>query len=228
MRKKGASYTEISDALKVPKSTIANWCKDTVLTPVQKEQLRRKQVQSGAVGRRKGADANAKRKEAKVMAARAHGRDVLADLTTREFFIAGLAIYWGEGSKSDHMSFINSDSAMLRFMMKWYRVFFGVADEDFILRIFINEIHRERIDTVTSYWSKTLKVPSSRFCPPTFNKYIPRKVYQNHEEHFGLVSIRVKRSTDIKYQIWGLIEGLKSSNLPISADVAQLVRAPHS
>lgn len=215
MRKNGRSLTEISDELSVPKSTIAYWCKTISLTERQAKRLALKRKNAGSEGRLKGAQANKDKKLEKIHQAQEKGRARFSALTDEEFFILGAALYWGEGAKTDHLSFINSDPDMVLVMKLWLQTYFGVQEQDFVPRIYINETHRKRESCLLAHWSLLLQLPEEQFARTVFLKQASKKRYANHDSYFGLLSLRVRRSTDIKYRILGLIHGLKNSKLPL-------------
>ena len=172
-------------------------------------------VQGGHLGRMIGARANQKKKEMRIEFHKNSGLRELSVLTKRELFVAGIALYWGEGNKKSKLGFINSDPEMIKFMFRWFQECMGVKREDFMPRIFINAIHKPRIDTVLTFWSDLLKLPQDQFGNPVFLNRNSKKVYENYHDYFGLLTLQVHKSTDMKYKILGLIDGLKIHNRPV-------------
>lgn len=150
LRKRGASLSDVANLLNISKSTVSLWCKDIKLTKLQKDVLRNKMIQRGHRGRLLGAFTNRRKKEISVESSKKWASELFGQISERDFLLIGIALYWGEGSKSDggHLSFANSDSSMILFMYKWFQEFFRVSPDDFIPRIYINEVHRLRIETV--------------------------------------------------------------------------------
>ena len=126
----------------------------------------------------------------------------------------GTALYWGEGSKTDNskLAFINSDPDMIVFMKRWLKEIAVVSDEDFMPRVFINEIHRARIHKVVGFWAQLLELPMEQFGKPIFLKTKLKKKYDNHDSYFGVLQLGVRKGTSLKYQILGLIDALKDQN----------------
>jgi hypothetical protein len=139
---------------------------------------------------------------------------VLTKLTQRELLIAGLCLYWREGSKkSDEFSFCNSDPEMLKFFLIWLRKCFEVGSKDLKCSIGINSIHVNREDKVRKYWARTLGVEENQFTKTSFKKTKNSKVYENFNDHYGTIRIRIKKPGELFYKIIGMIEGLKY-NMP--------------
>lgn len=216
LRRRGASVDSIAATLNVSKSSVSNWCRDVPLSAAQKQRLKENSIKAGGAGRLKGAETNRNRRLAKIQSGEERGRELFSKLSPKEFLVAGAAIYWGEGSKTDHLSFINSDPAMVLFMMQWFKGCFGIRADEFMPRIFINEVHRSRTSTVVTFWSKKLGIPAVQFRKTILIKGTLKKKYENHSKYYGLLSLRIKASSDLKYRILGLIEGLKNSKLPAS------------
>lgn len=78
-------------------------------------------------------------------------------------------------------------------------------------RIFINEIHRQRIKKVLNFWSNLLQLPIEQFGNPVLLKMKQRKIYDNHESYYGVLSLKIRKSTKLKYHIRGLIGAMKQN-----------------
>jgi hypothetical protein len=215
LRRTGMSVKEISKNIQIAASTVSGWLKDIELSPEQRKTLYARQIAAGHRGRMIGAEKNRQKKIQTIEAARAIGINAISALTQRELLLVGLGIYWGEGSKSGTLSFINSDPTMVLLIKKWFECSFQVSTNDFIARVFINEIHRGRELKVITFWSTVLSIPVDQFRKTTFIKSVQKKRYENHEDYHGLLSLRIRRSSNLKYTILGLIEGIKNSKLPI-------------
>ncbi len=214
LRKKGWSIKEIAESLNISKGSASVWCSDTELTLKQKEKLHKKMVDAGHVGRVRGAEVNRQKKLKRLSFYRNKAKKELINFTKRDLAMLGLGLYWGEGTKSNKSSlaFVNSDPDAILITYKYFHSIFGVKKEDFMPRIFINDIHKPRIKKVLQYWSSLLELPIEQFGNPVFLRMKNKKRYDNHESYFGIISLKVRKSSELKYQIIGLIEELKSKN----------------
>ena len=82
----------------------------------------------------------------------------------------------------------------------------------------MDEGTRKRPFEVLNFWSDLLDLPSERFLKTFFAKSVQKKVYENHNVHYGVLRLSVRRSTFLKYKVLSLIDITK-------AGVAQVVRA---
>jgi len=211
LRKKGFSVKSISDSLGVSKSSASIWCRDLVLTDLQKELLRQNAIKAGNKGRIIGAEMNRKKKEDQIKFYNMLGKKTFANLSERDLLSIGVGLYWGEGSKgAGNLSFSNSDPEMIKFVFRWFQRVMKVRKDEFMPRIFINQTHKPRIRTVLKFWSSLLDLPEKQFGNPAFIKTKQKKIYENHDSYYGVLSLRVRKSTELRYHILGLINGLKS------------------
>jgi hypothetical protein len=210
LRRTGESIIKIAKTLLVSKSTVSMWCNDIVLTEQQQQKLVTTSLRGSAKGRMMGAETNKKKKMEVIARYKQEGLKFVGRLSTRDLTIIALSLYWSEGSKTrGAFSFVNSDPFMIKCIYKWLQDSVGLKDDDFIPRVAINEMHRTRINKVLRYWSNLLKLPRRQFRATFFIKNIQKKTYDNYETYFGTLVLRVRKSTNLKYKILGLIEGVK-------------------
>ncbi len=209
MRKKGISVKEIANTLGISKSTASIWVRDVVLSISQLEKLRQKSLDGAERGRLKSALMQKNRWIKKLEAHKQAGIKTIGDLDKREFFIAGLALYWAEGSKkSRSVEFCNSDPKMIVFLIRWLTECFSIGKEELRCNVGINEIHRKREKIINEYWSNITGIPLSQFRKIMYKKVINKKIYENYDNYFGTLAVRVMQPSRFYAKILGLIEGL--------------------
>lgn len=210
LRQEGQSIKEIAKKLKIAKSTVSLWCRDIELTAVQVKRLHERMVKGGYEGRMAGARAQYEQRLKRTKELKKQGRERLGKLSARDFLTAGLALYWGEGSKNDRQGvrISNSDPKIVKFILKWFRKVWNIPESEIGLAIIINKIHKYRVREVEEYWSKTTKIPQKQFSKTTLIKSKNRKNYKNFPIHYGVVTVRIRKSTGLHRQILGMLEGL--------------------
>lgn len=149
-------------------------------------------------------------------------REKIFHLSQRDILLVGTGLYWGEGSKGRKLNFANSNPAVLKVIKRWFTEVLLVPSKNFLVRVSIHESHRDRYMKVQKFWERVLKLPARQFYKPTFLRTIQKKVYENRETYYGVVSLRIRKSTTLQYRILGLIKAVED------AGVAQVVRAAHS
>ena len=158
MRMKGMSYSQIKEKLKISKSTLSIWLADKPLSEKRIRELR---------------DFNPQRieryrntmKEKKDQRLEEVYKKVTKDigrLSKRYLFLAGLFLYWGEGTKRQNSTVVltNTNPAMLKLFIKWLELF-DVKSED--LRVKLHLYSDMNTKQSLAFWSKELKIPVSQF-----------------------------------------------------------------
>ncbi|HEX9695290.1 MAG TPA: hypothetical protein VGB64_03135 [Actinomycetota bacterium] len=208
LRKQGRTYAEIERATGVPKSTLSNHLKDIPLTAEHAAVIAEKQRRGAA---RAGATLRARRiaGEARTLAASAAE---IGEVTDRELFIAGVLLYWAEGTKSKpwsrghHVTFVNSDPGMVRLFLRWLELV-DVGRDRLVLTVQIHE--RADIDHAHRFWSQIAGVPVELFRRPTLKRHNPRTTRRNiGDAYVGCLRIDVAKSTELYLRIAGWYEGI--------------------
>ena len=217
LRKEGQSVGSIAKALAVSKSTVSVWCCEIVLTTQQHTALQKLRIAAGHRGRMRGAEMN-KLKKAKVIHAEAGAAiKEIGTLKKRDVLFLASALYWAEGAKTGpNFIFVNSDPATIQLMCYFLAKQLKVTKDRIRPTVQINAAHQSRIEKVISFWSKTLAIPESQFAKPYFVHTNLAKKYDNFEEHFGTLRLRVSKSSVLQYRMLGYISALRAQNM--SAD----------
>lgn len=211
LRYTGKSIAEIATLLRASKSTVSYWCRDIPLTNAQQAALADRQRQSGAIGRLHAAESKRSQRLLSMERDMDRGLRDVGALTSRDRFMIGLALYWGEGYKSgnEECGLTNSDPMIIRAFIQWLKNQYGVPSEALILRVSINATHRRRVSTVEHYWSRMTGIPLSQFTSTSLIKSASKKRYENHEQHFGTLRIKVRKGTSLRRRIMGSLDALK-------------------
>jgi hypothetical protein len=209
LRSKGNSYKWIASKLGISSSTVSLWCADIKLSKELLELLE-KRAHDPMYGQRWSYIQKIKRdKETRINESINTGMRLVGDLSIREKLLVGIALYWAEGFKKDEMvGFSNSDPLMIQFMLRWLVNSLKVDASRIRLRVVINVSHVYRTDRIVDYWSKLTKIPLTQFYKPTLQKHIQKKIYPNEDSYYGVLRIRVLKSTNLLREIMGMIKAL--------------------
>jgi transcriptional regulator with XRE-family HTH domain len=209
LRRLGKSIKSIAKQLGVSSSSVSIWCSDIALTKEQIEKLQ-EHLKDPHYGRRGEYLKKIKEKKLeKIRKFKIEGIEEVGKLTKREIFIAGIALYWGEGFKKDHqVGLATSDVGIGKFFIYWLSECFKVEDKDLILRVTTNISYKNRVREIEKFWATKLKININQFSKPFFQNTKWKKVYENKDEYHGVLRIKVRRSVDFLRKIYGFIEGL--------------------
>jgi hypothetical protein len=211
LRKQGFSYNEILKQIPVAKSTLSVWLREVGLSKKQNQRLtlKRKSAQIKAC---KACRQIRLKKQTSIIASAA---SEIGSFSLREFWIAGILLYWAEGAKqkesnvSQRVSFSNSDPKMILLFDKWLKKFCNVNQKDIVYGIYIHKT----ADSGKSkkFWEKIL---NEKINGLYFKKHNPKTHKKNYANYNGLIKLDVRRSTDLNRKIKGWILGI-TNNLKI-------------
>ncbi len=161
MRKEGASYSQIKERLKVSKSSLSLWLHDMPLPDKRLRELRDWNV----VRIERFRETMRHKREDRWAKVGKHVAKSVGTLSKRELLIAGLFLYWGEGTKTSvaSTSLSNTDPAMIRFFIHWLELL-GVSKSR--LRVYVHLYSDMDVQKELRYWSKILDLPLSSFRKP--------------------------------------------------------------
>lgn len=161
LRTQGKSYSEIKQALGIGKGTLSEWLRDMPLSRDQINQLRA----LNPIRIERYRETMRRKREAKIATAYQKAKRDIGTLSTREQFIAGLYLYWGEGTKAapGRVELANTDPDMIRAFIDWMRCM-GVAPSHlrFRLHLYVDM----NVVAETKFWAQTLGVPETSFQRP--------------------------------------------------------------
>ncbi len=217
LRDKGYSYSEISAALGIPKSTLSGWLKNILLSGAAQERLQKRYKISRdiLVERNKRQTVIARER-----AQETHGAAMLniGTLTKRERMLVGAALYWGEGYKrlvvkdgferTGHgISFTNADPDMVRFFVGFCRDILDIPTEKFSLCVRLYD-RKDDIEA-KKYWAEMTGLPMKNFRLSTYLVSISSKRKRPFNRlPFGTLQIVIS-DTKKFHQLMGWIAGLK-------------------
>ncbi len=206
LRRQGWTYNEIQAELKCSKSSVSLWVRDLPrpepkLTPEEQ----RARMNAGLAELRASRDRE--RVATKEAAAAAVG-----ELSDRELFLAGVALYWAEGSKdkpyrrSEVLHFINSDANVIRLFLRWLELL-DVSHDRLTLRVSIHET--ADVEAAERYWADVVGIDVSAFSKATLKKHNPRTVRKNTgDEYRGCLVIYVRQSAHLYRRMEGAWYGI--------------------
>lgn len=173
MRLAGKTYTHIRAVLGVSKSTLSGWIKDIRLTSEQLKKIK--------------TNATARRIENYIITTKARRKRIfegfcqnekksLLPLNRREYLIAGLFLYLGEGAKSEwwKVQLSNSDPNIIKFHMFWLTSILKVPIEKIKTQI---HLYRDMdIEQELRYWENITGLGRKQFMKPYIKKTSSQRI----------------------------------------------------
>ncbi len=213
LRKKGFSIGDIANKISVSKSTVSYWCRDITLSPKQIEHIEKQHKKACVGALLTVAERRRIERIIQTKKSRERGMADVGKISKRDLFMIGLALYWGEGYKkgNEEFGFTNSDPKMIEVAIKWLEDIYNVKKDYLILRVSINQTHEKRGSCVVEYWSKITRVPITQFTKTSFIKTKSKKIYPNHDEHFGTLRIKIRKGAGLRRQVLGSISAIEDT-----------------
>jgi len=121
LRKEGKSYSQIKSSIGVSKGTLSYWLRDFPLPEERIRELRDWSQQRIERYRQ----TRLRTKEDRLNKIYFEQKRIIFPLSKRDLLIAGLFLYWGEGSKSKlpELEVANTDPAVPKFFIYWVTKF---------------------------------------------------------------------------------------------------------
>ena len=179
LRKKEMSYSQIKSILGINKSTLSGWLKDYPLSKARVDALRGKNEKR--IERYRGTMKN--KKDKRLNGFYLEEKAKIFPLTKRDFFIAGLFLYWVEGSKtiSTTVCVSNTDPSISNFFIDWALKHLKVPKEK--INILLHLYNDMDINKEIEFWSRRLNIPKSQFKKPYIKRSSIKSI--NYKGMFG-------------------------------------------
>lgn len=212
LRHRGKSIKTIAKLVNVSKSTVSRWCSDIFLSETQQENLLKNSFLKIKQGSIIASENQKKERVNRLNFYKKIGLNKIGQLSPRELFLIGSALYWAEGDKKQRrVVFVNSDPNMILIFMEWLNICLNIPKERLCCRVEINQIHQKRLYDIQNYWAKLVNIPLTQFRQASFKKSQVNKIYQNNQDYHGSLQITVSKGTNLNYEILGYIDGIAES-----------------
>ena len=179
LRKRGMSYSQIKKILKVGKSTLSLWLRNY---PLSKQRIRElRDCNEQRIERCR--ETKRKKKEKRLKLYYQEQKKIIFPLDRRELYLAGLFLYWGEGTKYRiaDLSVSNSDPSIIRFFIYWVTKALKIPKIKVGIQL---QLYNDMdINKEIQFWSEILQIPLSQFSQPYIKKTSSKRI--NHKGGFG-------------------------------------------
>ena len=155
LRAEAWTLQDIATELGVSKSSVSLWVRDVEFTP---------RPRNRGHGSMKPHPMHVRRLE-EIDRCHREGMELIGQLSEREFLVLGLALYAGEGGKTDgEVRFANSDPRMIFVFITWLRRFFEVDEARLRMRLYL---HTDLdVDAAIRFWAALTSIPADQFGKP--------------------------------------------------------------
>jgi hypothetical protein len=197
LRAQGVTLADIATRLGVAKSSVSVWVRDVPFTPSKRR-----------TGARRRPHPAHDRKVREIEECDAEGRRLIGRLSEDAFLAAGVALYAGEGAKTDGcVKLANTNPEIIRFFCAWLRRVFEVEEARLRVHLYLHQGLDLR--RAQAYWSEVTGIPDSQFTKPY--RAVPDGGIRHTKHVFGCATVAYGCSRTHRL-IMGLIRALLSSD----------------
>lgn len=212
LRRSGATYETVLQRFGMAKSTLWRWLKAEGMVETQPQRL----TELKRMAQKKGAATVKAARLARTQAIVEQARQEVGLLTLRELWLMGVVLYWGEGAKqkpgnvSASVTFANSDPRACRLFLDWLKQICGIGKDQLIFEIYLHETANAQ--RARAYWAQQLEITIEQLTRVRWKRHRPATRRTNvGDSYYGLMRIKVRRSTALNRRITGWILGICDS-----------------
>lgn len=197
LRAHGWAIPDIAEELGVAKSSVSLWTRD-VHMPEEARQRRRRKARPQPPNKLQRA------KQDQIDRLVQEGRRTIGELAERDLFIAGVALYAGEGSKTGAaVGFSNTDPTFISLFCTWLRRYFTIDESRLRINLYLHQ--GLDLDLAIAHWVAVTGVPRTQFRKPY--RAVPDSSIRTTKHPFGCVTVEYS-CTATHRAILALVNGL--------------------
>lgn len=210
LRAESWTLQDISDELGVAKSSVSRWVRQVDFVP-----------QPRRTARNRAPNKLQRAKQAEIEELVVEGRRRVGQLSEREFLMAGVALYAGEGAKGEgQVKLVNTDPRIIEFFCAWLRQFFIIDESRLRGRLYLHD--GLDLEAAEAHWSALTRIPTAQF--HAAHRPVPKAGGSTSKHEHGCFSV-VYGCTRTQRAVLGLVHALLSCAPSFRGSSAG--RAPH-
>jgi len=204
LRQEGLSLNEIREKTGFTKSSISLWVRNIELSKKQKNKLSQKGLKKEIIEKRRITRLINENNRRQVIVDKA-AKDI-KNISKKELWLIGIALYWGEGTKTlrSGVQFSNSDPNMVKVIMEFFKINCEVPIEKFRGHIHLHPHLNEK--KAKKYWHIISGIPLNQFYKTTKQQSRASKGKKDSLP-FGTININIG-STELFLKIKGWTGGI--------------------
>lgn len=171
LRKKGYSYSEITEELKIPKATLSNWVSNIKLTKLQKKKIRNRWLKKLEKAREKAAEAHREEKKERLAKIDKEAKQFVDKIKVNKKMLRVflVALYLADGTKREGPTELGSSNPKIaKTFITLLKKLYNLDGSKFRCSIFAR--HDQNPEELEKYWSNLLNVPRSQFYKTQLDK----------------------------------------------------------
>ena len=202
LRRQGKSYSEIKELVRVSKSSLSLWLRNIPLTDNQLKRIKNKKEKANERFR----ETMRIKREKRLSDYYEAQKGKWLPLSTRELFLSGLFLYWGEGNKASRntISISNTDPDVLKFSVLWMTKSLGIPKDS--IKVALQLYNDMDVGIAIDYWSRELEISKNQFNKP-YIKLSTRSLVDQKGFGHGTCNV-IAQKTEIKENLLMAIKAI--------------------
>jgi transcriptional regulator with XRE-family HTH domain len=193
LRAESWTLADIAAELGVAKSSVSRWVRDVDFVPNPRR-----------TARNRPPNKLQRAKADEIERLKVEGRARIGRLSEREFLVAGLGLYAGDGAKTGSMvQFSNSNPTIISFFCAWLRRFLSPDESALRVRLYLHD--DLDLDAAEEFWSECCRVPRSQF--HRAHRPQAKATIRTNRHSYGCCHVRYSSAHDLR-RILGLMEAV--------------------
>ncbi|MEK7518969.1 MAG: hypothetical protein AAB424_01050 [Patescibacteria group bacterium] len=191
LRRAGWSYNIIASRLHVSKSSLSHWLRSVPFFP---NSTVRRRIREGPA---KSAAQSVARKLARLTLVKREAVKELRTLNDRDWFMLGLGLYIGEGTKAyENITIVNADVGVIKLAIRWFTKIGNLNKQHFSVTLHIYpDISAVK---AISYWSRNTSIPRTRFTKVVIDKRTNKSRIRHGRLPYGTAHVTVRSHGDVR------------------------------
>ena len=214
LRAEAWTLAEIAQELDVSKGSVSLWVRGVTFDHAARDARAEERRAAGmehrspwSAPRQRPPNALQRRKQAEIDELLAAGHERIGTMSEREFLVAGVALYAGEGAKTGSgVKLANTDPRIIQLFLAWLRKFFDIEEERLRVHLYLHQ--GLDLDGASQYWAHITSIPRCQFIKPYRAEPDPSIRKSKHVKGCATVSYSSARTLRA---IMGLYHALLSS-----------------
>lgn len=184
LRSEGYTYTYIANKTGLAKSTLSYHLANVGYSP------NKETIKAASLAQLRSATTKYTQKQSRIAEVSEEALQDFGKLSKRDFFIAGVALYVGEGSKTQNLvRLVNADSKVIVFFIRWLHLL-GVDNSHIMLRVHgypdMNRLEAE------SYWLEKTSLGKTQLQPMCIDTRVGKDRKRSGVHPHGTAHVTVK------------------------------------
>lgn len=203
------SYNAILTQVPVAKSTLSEWLKHFPLSKEKILELRREGWKKGEASREKFRETMRNKRNERMKKIYNVCIARMSKIPKDAFFVAGLMLYLGEGSKTNYskIALANTDPRIVTFFTKWLKEFLSVPKGK--LKVQLHLYPNMNIEKETEFWKNILGFKNEQFYKPYISKILRSSFTYKESFRHGTCSVYfggVEKKSELMASIQAFID----------------------